>query len=62
MSSESITDPTSAQEPGSTPSGFEPDRTADSLGGAVRAYIPRVRGGDLGALPAIQFTPDAVSV
>jgi ABC-type xylose transport system permease subunit len=53
MSSKTIADPTSAQEPGSSPSGFEADRSADSLGGAVRAYIARVRGGDLGALPAI---------
>jgi ABC-type xylose transport system permease subunit len=53
MSSKTISDPTSAQEPGSSPSGFEADRSADSLGGAVRGYFARVRGGDLGALPAI---------
>ncbi|WP_104523280.1 sugar ABC transporter permease [Blastococcus atacamensis] len=49
MSSNTISQPTSATEPG----GFEADRSADSLGGAVRAYFARVRGGDLGALPAI---------
>ena len=45
--------PTSSQEPGGAPSGFEADRSADSLGATVRAYVDRVRGGDLGALPAI---------
>ena len=44
---------TSAQEPGGTPSGFEADRGADTFGASVRAYVDRVRGGDLGALPAI---------
>jgi D-xylose transport system permease protein len=44
---------TGEQEPGGAPSGFEGDRAADSLGGAVRAYVGRVRGGDLGALPAV---------
>ena len=53
MSSNTISTATSAQEPGGAPSGFEADRTADSLGGAVRAYVDRVRGGDLGALPAV---------
>ena len=51
--SSTISAPTSAQEPGGAPTGFEGDRTADSLGAAVRAYVERVRGGDLGALPAI---------
>src|SRR5918998_6189218 len=51
--SSTISAPTSAQEPGGAPSGFEADRTADSVGGAFRAYFDRVRGGDLGALPAI---------
>src|ERR671916_910707 len=51
--SSAITAPTSAQEPGGAPSGFEGDQSADSLGGAARAYIDRVRGGDLGALPAV---------
>src|SRR5919205_126812 len=51
--SSTISAPTSAQEPGGAPSGFEADRTADTFGGTVRAYVERVRGGDLGALPAI---------
>ncbi|SOD99105.1 sugar ABC transporter permease [Blastococcus haudaquaticus] len=53
MSSNTISQSTSAQEPGGAPSGFEADRSADSVGGAARAYVDRVRGGDLGALPAI---------
>ncbi|MGY1808283.1 sugar ABC transporter permease [Blastococcus sp. SYSU D00669] len=44
---------TGAQEPGAAPSGFESDRGADSVGAVVRAYVDRVRGGDLGALPAV---------
>ncbi|MGY1804502.1 sugar ABC transporter permease [Blastococcus sp. SYSU D00922] len=51
--SSTISESTSAQEPGGAPSGFEADRTADSVGGAARAYVDKVRGGDLGALPAI---------
>src|SRR3712207_342865 len=51
--SSTISAPTSAQEPGAAPSDFEADRGADSVGGAVRAYFDRVRGGDLGALPAV---------
>ncbi|SFP50458.1 D-xylose transport system permease protein [Geodermatophilus dictyosporus] len=51
--SSTLSAPTSAQEPGGAPSGFEADRSADSLGATVRAYLDRVRGGDLGALPAI---------
>ena len=51
--SSTISAPTSAQEPGGAPSGFEADQTSDSLGASVRAYVDRVRGGDLGALPAI---------
>ncbi|MGY1755139.1 sugar ABC transporter permease [Blastococcus sp. SYSU D01042] len=51
--SSTISEPTSAQEPGGAPSGFEDDRSADSLGGSVKAYVDRVRGGDLGALPAV---------
>lgn len=34
-------------------SGFEGDVVDDSVGGYVRAYVNRVRGGDLGALPAV---------
>ena len=51
--SSTITAATSAQEPGGAPSGFEGDRSADSFGASVRAYVDRVRGGDLGALPAV---------
>jgi ABC-type xylose transport system permease subunit len=36
-----------------TSEGFEADRTEESVGGVVRAYVDRVRGGDLGALPAV---------
>src|SRR3978361_1456523 len=35
------------------PSGFEGDVVDDSVGGYVRSYVNRVRGGDLGALPAV---------
>jgi D-xylose transport system permease protein len=51
--SRTISAPTSEQGPGGAPSGFEGDRSADSLGASVRAYVDRVRGGDLGAMPAI---------
>lgn len=51
--SSTIAESASAQEPGGAPSGFEDDRSADSLGASARAYVDRVRGGDLGALPAI---------
>src|SRR3712207_1577090 len=51
--STTVSTTTSSQEPGGAPSGFEADRTADSFGASVRAYVDRVRGGDLGALPAI---------
>lgn len=34
-------------------SGFEGDATDDSIGGYVRGYLNRVRGGELGALPAV---------
>ncbi|MBB3674522.1 sugar ABC transporter permease [Modestobacter versicolor] len=48
------TTPTSNVEPGgAAPAGFEGDRTDDSLGGVVRGYLNRIRGGDLGALPAV---------
>jgi ABC-type xylose transport system permease subunit len=53
MSSNTISSTASGQEPGGAPSGFEADRQADSVGSAFRAYVDRVRGGDLGALPAI---------
>src|SRR3712207_3698199 len=51
--STTVSTTTSSQEPGGAPSGFEADRTADSFGASVRAYVDRVRGGDLGALPAV---------
>jgi D-xylose transport system permease protein len=51
--SSTISATTSEQEPGGAPSGFEGDVSADSFGASVRAYVDRVRGGDLGALPAI---------
>ncbi|MGY1814874.1 sugar ABC transporter permease [Blastococcus sp. SYSU D00820] len=45
---------TSKAEPGGAPTGgFENDRSESTLSGAVRGYVDRVRGGDLGALPAI---------
>src|ERR1700710_2629773 len=34
-------------------SGFEGDTVDGSVGGVVRGYVNRVRGGDLGALPAV---------
>ncbi|MGY1603591.1 sugar ABC transporter permease [Geodermatophilus sp. SYSU D00815] len=51
MSSNTL--PTTSDQPGAAPPGFEGDRTADSVGAVVRAYVDRVRGGDLGALPAV---------
>src|SRR5918993_4851596 len=51
--STTISESTSEQEPGGAPSGFEGDRSADSFGASVRAYVDKVRGGDLGALPAV---------
>src|SRR5215218_2508093 len=53
MSSNTLSATTSDQEPGGAPSGFEGDRTAGSVGDVVRAYLNKVRGGDLGALPAV---------
>ncbi len=53
MSSNTLSTTTSDQEPGGSPSGFEADRKDNSVGGIVRAYVDRVRGGDLGALPAV---------
>src|SRR3954453_10745330 len=34
-------------------SGFEGDQVDDSIGGYFQGYLNKVRGGDLGALPAI---------
>jgi ABC-type xylose transport system permease subunit len=53
MSSNTISTPTSEQEPGGATSGFEGDQKDASLGGLVRGYVNKVRGGDLGALPAV---------
>jgi ABC-type xylose transport system permease subunit len=53
MASETLSTPTSGQEPGGAPAGFEVDRRDDTVGGIVRGYIDKVRGGDLGALPAV---------
>jgi D-xylose transport system permease protein len=48
------TTPTSGLEPGgAVPPGFEGDRPDESVGGVVRGYVNRIRGGDLGALPAV---------
>jgi ABC-type xylose transport system permease subunit len=51
--SSTISTTTSSQGPGGASSGFEADQSAESVGGAFRAYVNRVRGGDLGALPAV---------
>src|ERR687894_907848 len=51
--STTVSTATSSQGPGGAPSGFEGDRSSDSFGASARAYVDRVRGGDLGALPAI---------
>jgi ABC-type xylose transport system permease subunit len=53
MSSNTLSSTTSGQEPGGAPSGFEGDRPDESVGGIVRGYVDKVRGGDLGALPAV---------
>ncbi|MCV2490559.1 ABC transporter permease [Geodermatophilus sp. YIM 151500] len=54
MSSNTVSTTTSDKEPGGAPAGFEGDRRDDtSLGGIVRGYVDRIRGGDLGALPAV---------
>jgi D-xylose transport system permease protein len=52
MSSNTVT--TSSVEPGDAPpAGFEGDRQDNTVGGVVRGYLNKVKGGDLGALPAI---------
>jgi D-xylose transport system permease protein len=46
--------PTATGTPGRQESGgFERDKQDGTVGGAVRAYVDKVRGGDLGPLPAI---------
>ena len=48
------TTPSSSVEPGGAPpAGFEADRPDESVAGVVRGYLNRIRGGDLGALPAV---------
>jgi D-xylose transport system permease protein len=44
---------TSTIESGGATSGFEGDKGADSVGAAVRGYFDKIKGGDLGALPAV---------
>jgi D-xylose transport system permease protein len=45
---------TTKPEPsGAAPAGFEGDRPDNSVSGVVRGYVDKVRGGDLGALPAV---------
>jgi D-xylose transport system permease protein len=51
MSSNTL--PATEAGPPDAPAGFEGDRSEDSVAGVVRAYVNRVRGGDLGALPAV---------
>ena len=51
MSSNTLS--TTGQEPGGASVGFEADTKDTSLGGLVRGYLDKVRGGDLGALPAV---------
>lgn len=53
MSSESTVTAAEASGTGSPAAGFEGDRHDNSFGGAVRGYLDKLRGGDLGALPAI---------
>jgi ABC-type xylose transport system permease subunit len=53
MSSNTLSTPTSEQEPGGAPGGFEGDRKDASLSGLLQGYVDKVRGGDLGALPAV---------
>jgi ABC-type xylose transport system permease subunit len=50
MSSNTLT---TGQEPGGASVGFEAETKDASLGGLVRGYLDKVRGGDLGALPAV---------
>src|SRR5689334_13332064 len=48
-------EPTAVAEPSSATAapGFEGDRTDGTLAGYARGYVNKVRGGDLGALPAV---------
>jgi D-xylose transport system permease protein len=51
MSSDTAT--AEASGSGRPTAGFDGDRQDNSFGGAVRGYLDKLRGGDLGALPAI---------
>jgi D-xylose transport system permease protein len=44
---------TSSDEASVAGSDFTGDQQASTLGGATRAYVDRLRGGDMGALPAV---------
>ncbi|MGY1653293.1 sugar ABC transporter permease [Geodermatophilus sp. SYSU D01119] len=51
-----MSNPVSTTKPepsGAAPAGFEADRPDNSVSGVVRGYVDKVRGGDLGALPAV---------
>ncbi|MCZ2818270.1 sugar ABC transporter permease [Modestobacter sp. VKM Ac-2984] len=52
MSSNTLT-AAEASGPQKPAAGFEGDRQDNTLGGAVRGYVDKLRGGDLGALPAV---------
>ena len=44
---------TLASQPAPQSSPYHPEDTDESLGGIVRAYVTKVRGGDVGSLPAV---------
>ncbi|RBY97854.1 ABC transporter permease [Blastococcus sp. TF02-8] len=48
-----MTGSTTVQQGGNAPAGFENDRSEDSVAGVVRGYVNKIKGGDLGALPAV---------
>ena len=52
MSSETLTAAESSGGP-EPAAGFEGDQRDETLGGVVRGYVDKVRGGNLGALPAV---------
>ncbi|WP_324273351.1 ABC transporter permease subunit [Blastococcus brunescens] len=52
MSSNTLT-AAEASGPHKPAAGFEGDRQDNTMAGAVRGYLDKLRGGDLGALPAI---------
>ena len=48
------TDTDTASAPSPAPGGFDSDnRQAASIGDSARDYVNRLRGGDMGSLPAI---------